>query len=174
MIPEPAPEVVQAARRGDREAFRALVEILMGATYAIARRMTRDGHEAEDLTQEIFLKLHSFVDRYDPSLPFAPWYRKLAVRVGLNYVRGAGSPGSLPDGLPAADSPARDADLGASVRRGLAALPPQQRAAVSLYYLEGRDVAEVADALEVPPGTVKTWLFRAREALRTHLGGFAP
>lgn len=174
MIPEPPPEAVQAARRGDREAFRVLVETLMNGTYAIARRMTRDAHEAEDLTQEVFLKLYRFLDRYDPALPFAPWFRKLAVRIGLNYVRRADLPSALPDSVAAQDSRAPDADLGAAVRRALAWLPPQQRAAISLYYLEGRDVGEVADALEVPPGTVKTWLFRAREALHGRLGGFAP
>jgi RNA polymerase sigma-70 factor (ECF subfamily) len=178
---DPDRETAMRAAAGDGPAFRALVDAWRGRVLGFASRMTRDRALAEDLAQEVFLHLYQVLRRWDPGRPFAPWMRRVAANCILNRLRGRrvdarsldDAPGGA--GLPAdprSPDPARAAeaaDDARAVARRLEDLPEEWRAAVALRYGEGLSVAEVATALGVPENTVKTRLFRAREALRAAL-----
>ncbi len=174
----PEPETVARAAAGDGAAFRAIVDVWKGRVAAFGYRMTGSAAEAEDLAQEVFLHLYTVLRRYDPARPFAPWMRRVMTNVILNRLRSrpdrpasldAAADGGFLPADPRSQDPAREAEsaeAAAVVRARLALLPPGWRAVVALRYTEDLSVAEVAEALGLPENTVKTRLFRAREALR--------
>jgi RNA polymerase sigma-70 factor (ECF subfamily) len=162
------PDLVRRARAGDPASFRALVDRLSAFAFNIAWRMTRHRADAEDMSQEVFLRLHRHFATYDPRLPFFPWFRRLTSNACLNWCRTHRSrrPARLDETEPAApESPEPSDDLTLAV----ATLPEEQRMALALFYFEGLAVAEISESMEVPVGTVKTWLYRARETLKTRM-----
>jgi RNA polymerase sigma factor (sigma-70 family) len=175
-----------AAAAGDGAAFRALVERWQGPVRAFCRRMApRDPSRADDYAQEVLLHLYRVLRAYDPERPFAPWMRRVMAHCVLNRLRTLRpAPRPLEDavtGEPPADprSPDPAAEAGAAeeaarLRECLADLPDGWRAVIALRYGEGLPVAAVAEALALPENTVKTRLFRAREALRRRLDPSAP
>jgi len=177
----PDRETVLRAAAGDGVAFRALIEAWRGRVLGFAYRMTGDAASAEDLAQDVFLHLYQVLRKYDDARPFAPWMRRVMTNVVLNRLRSDREPSlsldSRPEGAdlpadPRSPDPALQASASedaATVRERMAALPPAWRAVVALRYSEGLSVLEIAAALDVPENTVKTRLFRAREALRASL-----
>lgn len=164
-------DVLLRARTGDAAAFRLLVERLAAYAYNIAWRLADNSSDAEDLTQEVFIRLHRNLARYDPALPFLPWFRTLASRVCLNWRKRQPRLASL-DALPcdpAGSAPEALRDPSAILQRELERLPEEYKLVLTYLYYEGLSVAEIAAAMGVPAGTVKTWLFRAREQLKDRL-----
>ncbi len=171
MTPEIPKETIGRARLGDRGAFRALVEALVRTTYNLAYRMTYNAADAEDLTQEIFLRLFRNLRKYDPAYPFLPWYRKMAANCAINWKQKIANrtAASLdPAHAPGVDG-AVPSDPSDRLRRAVSDLPPEYQTCLTLRYGDDLGVAEIADTLSVPVGTVKTWLFRAREILKDKL-----
>jgi RNA polymerase sigma-70 factor (ECF subfamily) len=178
MAPEPEPMVLREALGGDRDAFGRIVLLYQDWVFRLAYRMVWDAHEAKDLSQEIFLRLYRCMDKYEPSRPFGPWFLRLATNVCLNGLKrrkGASRVQSLdaagevaepegkePGGLEAAGT----ADRAARLREAVSELPPDYRAVISMRYLEGASYEDIAEALDLPVGTVKNRLFRARERLK--------
>src|SRR5688500_4987906 len=80
-------ELIRRARAGDAAAFGTLADLLAGLTFNIAWRMTGHRADAEDMSQEVFLRLHRHFATYDPRLPFLPWFRKLTSNACLNWCR---------------------------------------------------------------------------------------
>lgn len=166
---------VDACRRGDAAAFRRLVEAyqrpVIGLCVALA------GSEGEDLAQETFVRVHRAISRFDPGGPASlrGWILCIARRLCRDRARSLrrrGPATSLDDAIVAAGNadPSRALDHAeqlARLGRALAALPEEQRAVVALFEWEGLDYAEIAAIEEVPVGTIRSRLHRAREALRT-------
>jgi RNA polymerase sigma-70 factor (ECF subfamily) len=167
MTPDIPRELLLQARAGDRQAFRAVVEAAQKLVYNIAWRLTWNATDAEDAAQEVFLRLYRNFDQYDPTQPFLPWFRRLATNCVLNWKEKQRPTAELPENLPAREEPDRTPD--ARLRQAIRELPPEYQACVTLKYLEDLGVREIADSLRVPVGTVKTWLFRARELLMQKL-----
>jgi len=169
--PEIPPDLVRRARSGDAAAFRRLVDALAGLTFNIAWRMTGHRADAEDMSQEVFLRLHRHFATYDPRLPFLPWFRKLTTNACLNWCRTHRSrrPASLGEMDPAAPASPEPVESSGALRDAVQSLPADQRLALARFYFESLSVAEIAESMEVPVGTIKTWLFRAREALKSRL-----
>lgn len=163
MGPEISREVLLRARLGDREAFRAVAEGVQKLAYNIAWRMTWNAADAEDAAQEVLLRLFRNFPQYDPALPFLPWFRRLATNCTINWKQKRRPTSEIAGDVAVAGSEPSDpsARLHAAIRR----LPPEYQACVTLKYLEDLGINDIAQALQVPPGTVKTWLFRAREML---------
>ncbi len=178
------PETIVAALEGDPGAWRALVEGTGGFLLGLARRMLRDSVEAEDVVQDIYLRVQRHLGKYDPTRPFAPWLRRLAVNHVLNHLRSrkrhtsldarAEATGAEPvDGrTPSPPANAGATERRAAVRAAIGGLPEDYRAAVTLRYLGERSVKEVADLLDIPEGTAKIRLFRARALLKDRLEGW--
>src|SRR5207245_443625 len=82
--PDPSPETIAAATRGDTAAFEEIVLRFERPVWSLAHRLTCDAELAKDVTQEVFLRLWKNLGRYDPSRPFAPWFLKLATNFALN------------------------------------------------------------------------------------------
>lgn len=184
MTVAPAPEeaLVRRVLAGDRAAFETLVSRYHRIVFAIAFRMTGNRAEAEDVSQEVFLRLYRGLRQFDPSLPFAPWVRRIAGNAALNHLRrrslerrhaapesDQGEMPDLPDAAADPEERAARAEEAGRLERALAILPENQRLAVTLKYVEGLTAEEIADAMGAPRNTVKTWLLRARERLREEL-----
>lgn len=166
MTPEIPRDTLLRARMGDREAFRLVVEAAQRLAYNIAYRITWNAGDAEDATQEIFLRLYRNFDRYDPAQPFLPWFRRLATNCALNWKEKRRPTVELGEVAIRDEAPK---DASERLRQAIKELPPEYQACLTLKYLEDLGVAEIAEALKVPVGTVKTWLFRARDQLTQKL-----
>ena len=166
------------AGQGDPDAFGALVDRHALAARRVVRAILRDDDDADDAVQDGVLAAWRAIDRYDPARPFRPWLMRIVVNAALDMrrrrlVRRADalsetheSPGVRPDR--ATDQ----ALLHDRLREALATLPERQRVAVVLYDVEGYPHAEIAGILGVPEGTVRSYVFHARRALRQALSVF--
>lgn len=164
--------LVALARRGDPAAFRALVERHHARALALARRMVRDAAEAEEVAQDAFLKAWSALPGFREDSSFATWLHRIVYRRALDRLDALKARRRHEDAAPQwADEAGHGADAfdagSERVRRLVDALPPAQRAAVTLFYFEDRSVQEAARVLGTNENTVKTHLHRARAALRT-------
>ncbi len=139
-----------------------------------------DSPEADDAAQEAFLSALDRLETYDRKRPFGPWLMRIASNAAIDLLRRRAVRRAEPldEALTASSrSPARDAEhteLRAALSRALAALPERQRAAVTLFDLEGYAHAEIAEILGVPEGTVRSDVFHARRKLRESLGQYDP
>lgn len=178
---ELAPAVVERARAGDAEAFRALVLHHQDAVHALLYRLLApSGRESsiEDCTQEAFLRVYRALPGFDPQGPakLSTWILTVATRLALNELRRptlvvpVAELSTLPVASPLrADSLAERRALGQAIRDALGQLPPDQRAVLVLREMHGLEYAEMAEALDLDPGTVKSRLSRARAAMRAAL-----
>ena len=163
MTPEIPRDTLLRARMGDREAFRSVLESVQKLAYNIAFRLTWNASDADDATQEIFLRLFRNFPQFDPTQPFLPWFRRLATNCTLNWKEKRRPTSVLPEQIPVRD--AAPVDSSERLHQAIRELPQEYQACVTLKYLEDLGVGEIAQTLQVPVGTVKTWLFRAREIL---------
>jgi RNA polymerase sigma factor (sigma-70 family) len=157
--------LVRHCLRGDEQAIRALVEQYQGEVYGLCVRLLNHRHDAEDVTQEVFLRVFRSLRRYDPSRPLRPWIVSIAVnRCRTWLARRAHRPqlsDFLQDSVPA--PPADDsAELLREIEAALQELRPEYREVFVLFHQQGQPYEDIARALDRPVGTVKTWLHRAR------------
>ncbi|MHC5035749.1 MAG: RNA polymerase sigma factor [Planctomycetota bacterium] len=171
--------MVNDARKGDPSAFGRLVRQYQDWVFRLAYRMVWDAHEAKDLSQEVFLRLHRGFSKFDPSRPFGPWFFRLASNVCLNALKKRkGNPITFqiledgerafepPDAGPGTVESAGKTDLKERVRKAVGQLTPNYRLIISLRYLKECSYEEIGGILDLPLGTVKNRLFRAREKLK--------
>lgn len=172
-------DLIRRGKRGERDAFARLVHRYQDRAFTLARRLTGDAAAAEDLAQEAFLQVYRNLARFEEGRPFLPWFTTILRNLARNRARKrvptpveVGVDAHDPVDSQAADPPARAeaAERRRQVEVEVAALPERYRDVVALRYLEDRSVKEVADLVGIPEGTVKTYLFRARDILRQRLG----
>ncbi len=171
--------VVRAVRAGNPEAFGDLVERYQGRLFGLVLMMLRQPAGAEEVVQDAFVRAYAHLDQYDDARPLYPWLATIAIRLAQNWLRAHGRTVRREgDSLDSADEPraaatALNALLSSERDRALwdavAALPQGERMAVTLYYRDEMAVGDIARALAVTSGTVKTFLFRARRHLRERL-----
>jgi len=175
-------ELVQQALAGSQEAYHALVGRYATPAVNLAARMVQDRALAEDLAQEAFVRAFERLSSYDQQRRFASWFfqilhnltidylrRKRPATISLDGLQEAGYPeaSSAPGARP--DARAEQAALARAADAALARIRPEYREAVVLRYREDLSVQEVAVAMSVPVGTVKTYLHRARKELASIL-----
>jgi RNA polymerase sigma-70 factor (ECF subfamily) len=171
---------IRAVRRGDADAYGAVVERFERRLFGLLLMVTRDPGAAEEIAQDAFVRAFMKLDAYDASRPFYPWLSTIAVRLAQNWLVGrtrrAAVQAGLADDHPLEDRDAVDAldrlltdERDRQLWRAVAQLSSGQRTAALLFYRQGLSIDEVAAALGVSGGTVKTLLFRARQRLLTLL-----
>ncbi|HOG47771.1 MAG TPA: sigma-70 family RNA polymerase sigma factor [Anaerolineae bacterium] len=170
---EPEQALVARARRGDKDAFGALVVRHHRAVAAIAYHMTGDAATADDVAQAAFLRAWEQLATLRDDAAFKSWLCRLAVRASIDCLRRAPREQPLPDGVvDPAGSPEGAAlahERARAVRRAVLGLPEQCRAALILREFEGLSYKEIAQVLGIPMGTVMSRLSYARGLLRTAL-----
>ena len=164
-------DLVIRARAGDQDAFSQLAARSIGSLTAVARMILRDEYAAQDAVQETFIEAwRSLPGLRDPD-KFDAWARRLLVRACFKSGRRNRRVGAFEIQLTPADEPGipgseLDLDIHDQLERGLARLPRDQRAVVVLVYYLDLPLADAAQAMNVPLGTVKSRLNRATQALR--------
>ena len=169
-------ELVGRARRGDTEAFGALVGRYMRAAYAVALSVTRKHEDAEDAAQESFLVALERLDECRSPERFAGWLMTIVRNRSRNLLRREALRDSdpVPETAshrgPAPDRVTERRELRGRLMDALAELPDVQREIVLLHDLEGWKHREIAERLDLPSGTVRSHLHFARKELRRILG----
>jgi RNA polymerase sigma-70 factor, ECF subfamily len=182
-------ELVGLALEGRESAFRELLARYERPIYTQIWRMVRDTGLAEDLAQEAFVRAFRALPSYNPQHRFSSWIFRVAHNLTIDHLRkkrldtvslDAPRLGSQPEASPALQvaspgaSPEEETlnrELGAQIETAIDALRPEYRAAILLRHVEGRSYEEVAEILELPLGTVKTYIHRGRLELRELLEG---
>lgn len=178
-MPPSDAELVRQALAGSQAAYRTLVARYASAAVNVAARLVNDRTLAEDLAQDAFVRACARLHTYDPERRFAGWFFQVVHNVAVDYLRRRrvetvplealrpdGDPGALTDWsarLP--DAEAEQHALGAALADALSRIRSEYREAIVLRYQQGLTVEEIAAVLQVPVGTVKTFLYRARKEL---------
>jgi RNA polymerase sigma-70 factor (ECF subfamily) len=185
----PDADVVTLAQEGRDAAFRELIRRYERPVFTLIYRMVRDRELAEDLSQETFVKVLNHIDRYKPEFKFSSWLFKIANNGAIDHLRKKTVPTISIDGAPSATSKEaieatsfeiaakqetaldemESRELGGAIERAIAALRPEYRACIMLRHVEDRSYEEIAATLDLPLGTVKTYIHRARHELREAL-----
>jgi RNA polymerase sigma-70 factor, ECF subfamily len=162
-------QLMAGVQQGEQDGFAALVNRHHARCYAIACRVVMDRTEAEDAVQEAFMKIWNNAERYDPARGnFVGWLTRIVTNCALDRRRMVKNVVELEeanwveDDAPRADRLAEAAD----VHQILRAMPPRQRAAVSLFYVEGYSMKEVAEAMNSNVKSVESLLSRGRQAFK--------
>ena len=182
-------DVVLEARDGRQSAYRELVRRYERPIFSLIYRMVRNREQAEDLSQETFVKALNAIESYRPEYKFSSWIFKIANNVSIDHLRRReldtlsldGSPHALtPEAIQASALQLGDRqetaleeleakELGGEIERAIATLRPEYRSCILLRHVEGRPYEEIATMLDLPLGTVKTYIHRARGELRQAL-----
>jgi RNA polymerase sigma-70 factor, ECF subfamily len=182
-------QVVELAREGRETAFRELIGRYQRPVFSLIYRLVRDREKAEDLAQDTFIKVLNALDRYDPSYKFSSWIFKIAHNTSLDHLRRKEPETLSIDGSPHARTAAEteastltpvstgqtpeeytsNQELGSEIDRAIALLRPEYRTAIVLCHVEGRAYEEIAEIMEIPLGTVKTYIHRGRNELKKQL-----
>ena len=180
--------LVALVQQGDTAAFRGLVERFQGRIYAHIYGMIRNREEARDLTQETFVKAFRNIAGFRGEASFTTWLYRISSNVTIDHIRKHGRfrVGEFDDAIGAGEtadsrweadhlrrSPGKDLERQRVYQRVLDAmqtLPPDQRQVVLLREIEGFSYREIAEAMDIPEGTVMSRLFYARKRLQALLG----
>jgi RNA polymerase sigma-70 factor (ECF subfamily) len=186
MAAEPSDlELVQQVLEGRTEMFEILVRRYQRLVATAALRMGVPRQEIEDVANEVFYKVYRSLRRYEPSHALSTWLYRITVNAALDHRRSRRHdaqsdelPASLADGGPSQADVAGDRERAATLQEALQRLPDHYRTPLVLTHVEGLSLDEVARVLDLPEGTVKSRLFRARaqlkEIIRRHYPGLAP
>ena len=185
----PDADVVSLAQQGREEAFREIIRRYERPVFSLVYRMVRDREVAEDLSQEAFIKVLNHIDKYRPEFKLSSWLFKIANNVAIDHLRKRQLNTVSIDGSPYAatisevdatrfdvesggEDPLEELEareLGSAIERAIAKLRPEYRSCIMLRHVEGRSYEEIAATLDLPLGTVKTYIHRARHELREAL-----
>lgn len=164
--------LVQRCLRGEPEAVRRLVEQYQAVVYGLCVRLLGDHHEAEDVSQDVFLRVFRSLRRWDPSRSLKPWIMGITMNRCRTYLTRRARRPELADYLQelASGRPEDDSqELVQEIQRALQRLRPEYRSVFLLFHEQGLAYEAIAEALDRPVGTIKTWLHRARLEVLEHL-----
>jgi len=177
--------LVERVQRGDKQAFDVLVLKYQHRITHLVSRYVHDAHESQDVTQEAFIKAYRGLRNFRGESAFYTWLYRIAINTSKNHLVTMSR--KISDtGIDAADAeqyeggwalrdnatPEREyvtAEIAASVRRSIEALPEDLRTAITLREFDGLSYEEIAEAMGCPIGTVRSRIFRARESIDTNL-----
>ena len=180
-------ELVRRAQQGDLVAFEELFNLLYKRVYNIALRILQNESDAADATQEVFVRVHKSINKLVSSEAFVTWLKTMTINICRDIFRKRGNhklesldaPVHCEDGsyttreiADSSNDPGESAvagNLKESVRKAIGSLRPDYREVVTLFYIDGSDVADIARITGSPSGTVKSRLSRARSELKRKL-----
>jgi RNA polymerase sigma-70 factor (ECF subfamily) len=175
----------RAAAAGDKSAFGRLVERHKASVYGLCYRLLGSPDEARDAAQETFVRAYLRMHDFDDAQPFSAWALRIARNhcidllrrrrptLSLSAERDDDPSGSVPD-LPdrqamGGEQAMQEMEAQRDLDRAVAKLPQRYREVIALFHIQHKSYAEIAEAMEVPMGTVMTWLHRARKELRAQM-----
>jgi RNA polymerase sigma-70 factor (ECF subfamily) len=174
--------IIQRCKKNDKSAYAELFKHYQNYLFKLCFSYVQNEQQTLDLMQEIYIKLYNSINKFDDKYPFHPWLRKIAVNACLNEKRKNKHTtvplNSSDEEYILEDQLAAEADLQLEVERNelailikkhISSLPEKQRMVIVLRYYEDLSYEEIAELLSIPLGTVKTDLYRAKNALKQRL-----
>ncbi len=183
-------EVMLRVKAGDDAAFDYLVQKYRRPIVSFMYRMAHNSATAEELAQEVFLRVYRSRGNYEPSAKFSTWLYRIATNLGVNYARDTrheraentvnldepdtetGQTVDLPDKTPTVEEEILRRERLAAIRQKIEALPERQKMAVLMHKYQQMDYRQIAEVLKLSESATKSLLFRAYETLRTQLKEF--
>lgn len=171
---EDHPELVRRCLNGDQEALRVFIEMFQQPVFVLCYRMLHHRQDAEDVAQDSLVRAVRYLKSWDSSQPLSPWVMKIAA----NRCRTAlGQRGRRPVTMETVESmpgqftsgETERLDLAEELQEGLETLKENHRLSFILFYQQELSIAEISGIMDVPPGTIKTWLHRSRKQLAEYL-----
>jgi RNA polymerase sigma-70 factor (ECF subfamily) len=183
-------ELVRLCLKGQERAAHELVSRYQRPVFSFICRMVRDRELAEDLAQDTFIRAFDNLAKYDPDYKFSSWLFKVGHNLTVDHIRRReldtvsihGAPDAVTSDQQEATSVTLESEfeqpdelleareLGASIEEAIERLRPEYRTAILLRHVEGYSYDEIAEVMEIPLGTVKTYIHRARAELQDMLG----
>jgi len=173
-------ELIRRYLAGDVDAFETLMQAHENRVFSICLRMLRNRDAALDATQDTFLTVFRKADRYKEQAAFSTWLYRVTVNTCYDHLRREKRkrtepmPEHFDPDDPRSGDPLHAVELRPDIEEALARIPPEFRAATILVDLGGMSLEGAADTLEIPIGTVKSRVFRARRLLAKELGNLGP
>lgn len=180
-------QLIERVQAGDRQAFRELIERYQRLVQHVVFRMVSDSRDREELCQDVFVKVHRYIDGFRHESKLSTWIARIARNTCLNHLEKKEVLLYEDEAAPSSEDDDRDAitqlagettgpeehtvkkDVTDFVQEAIHTLPEHYRTALTLYHLEGMSVKEIADVMDNPAGTVKSHLYRARKKLKDQL-----
>lgn len=175
-------DLVARAAAGDGAAFRALVERHRAMVYRVAYQFAGNHHDAEDIAQDVFIKVYRSLDRFRYDAQLTSWLYRIVMNACIDHKRRTSPAGwapftddaeskmmNTPEEGPGPEEQAYGGQLGAVLESEIARLPPGQRVVFTMRHHEGLKLSEIASALNLAEGTVKRQLHAAVHRLRAAL-----
>jgi RNA polymerase sigma-70 factor (ECF subfamily) len=193
VVLSPDGKLVARARSGDREAYRVLVERYQRRVFHLAYSLVRNREDAADISQEVFVKVYLRLDTFKGDSNFATWLFRIASNLAIDLIRrrGTNAPVEFEEGAAATlegselhgsgiaaqleANPQRHTlrrELREKLEEALSRLPEKHRAILLLREVEGLSYEQIAEALEIPAGTVMSRLFHARAKMQKLLSDY--
>ena len=181
-------QLMLRVREGDEVSFALLLDRHRGPVIHFLYRMVNHQGVAEELAQEVFLRVYKSRENYEPSAKFTTWLFRIATHLALNWIRdhkkekrqesldreiGDGMERQVSDGRPSIEQDLVRQTKLAEIRRVVESLPEKQRTAVILHKYEGLEYQQIAKVLQCSESALKSLLFRAYETLRVKLAQYA-
>jgi RNA polymerase sigma-70 factor (ECF subfamily) len=174
--------MVTQVKKGDQEAFEGIVDLFKDKIYRHCFRMVGNGHEAEDLAQETFLRAYRNIDKYNNEYKFSTWIFRIATNLCIDRLRKKKPDYYLDAEVPGTDGANMYSQLSADeplpeevvtenerwneLQQEIMKLPEKYRTAIVLKYVEDLSLEEISQIMDIPVPTVKTRIHRGREALK--------
>jgi RNA polymerase sigma-70 factor (ECF subfamily) len=179
-------QLVLRAQQGDKRAFELLVMKYQRKLGRLLSRLVRDPAEVEDVTQEAFIKAYRALPGFRGDSAFYTWLYRIAINTAKNYLVAMGRRAPTSTGIDLEDAESFDdadqlrdsstpeselqgKEIAVAVNKAMDALPEDLRTAITLREIEGLSYEEIANVMNCPIGTVRSRIFRAREAIATEL-----
>ena len=177
--------VIARARRGEEAAFAELLRRYRAPVFNLCLRMLKNRDDAEDVAQDVFIKVFAMLERYDERYAFRSWLFKIAANQCIDFIRknrvkllrldepvhykGEEIERQLPDDAPRPDETLNRQEVGSVLREITDELPPHYRAMIVLRHQEQLSYEEIAQMMDLPLGTVKARIHRARALMKDKL-----
>lgn len=177
--------LIKKVKKGDHQAFAELVDRYKNSVYTICLRMVGSREEAEDLSQEAFIRAYNHISQFDSDRNFSTWIFRIATNLSIDSLRrkkpsvslDAEIPGTeglalntiLPGGETPPDEQIVRDETEKWIQHEIGELPEKYRSAVILKYIEDLSLKEISEIMNIPVGTVKTRVHRGRELLRKNM-----
>lgn len=169
-------ELVQESLQGNQEAFGELVRRYKNLVYSVVLRMVNQTEDANDLAQEVFLKIYRNLEKYSPSYQFSTWVIRIATNTVIDFRRkkrlDAVSMDEMVVEVAGGDNPEEVLGKKENKKRleeAISSLPEMYRVPIVLYHLEDMSYQEIATVLQIPLSKVKNRIFRGRKLLKERL-----
>jgi RNA polymerase sigma-70 factor (ECF subfamily) len=179
-------QLVERVQRGDKQAFGLLVDKYQRKLARLLSRFVRDPHEVEDVTQEAFIKAYRALPNFRGDSAFYTWLYRIGINTAKNYLMAAGRRAPTSTSVDSEEAEGLDEgeqlrdintpeslllsrEIGDTVNAAMQALPEELRTAIQLREIEGMSYEDIAQIMNCPIGTVRSRIFRAREAIAVQL-----